>query len=582
MGKTTTRSDALDEETLERLKLSPEVAWYLQDRGYPLPEIPPKFKTPEPREVEGAQFDPERVDRVLKTFHLLRHTQGKWAGKPLDPDPWQIAYVIAPVFGWVQWDEDALAMVRIIRDVMVDVPRKNGKSTLAGGIAVYMTGADGESGGQVVTAASTERQAGFVFGPIKQLVEKTPALAGRFKAHQKRIVHPKSGSYIEVISSAADAQHGANLHCFIVDELHVHKTPDLVRTLETGRGSRTQPLGIRITTPDASKSGTIYDETRLYVEKLAAGTLVDPSYYGVIWGAEETDDPFAPETQRKANPGYGISPSRKYLEAAALKAKNSPAELGDYLRLHLGIRTKQEARFLTLDSWDRNSGTVDEAKLAGRKAFGGWDLASASDLTAWVLLFPDGNGYDVLARFWIPEGALDALNKRTAGNASAWVRQGWLRTTPGNVTDYAFVQAQIQADLDQFDVVSIGFDPWNSTQMVNSLQDSGVKNLVRVYQDFRRLSPPLKELQRLLLTGTAEKPLFRAGGNPVLRWNVDNLSVDIDANGNVKPNKAHSMDKIDGVAATVNALSEALVTKPKKKNPYNDPDASVFGTSEVA
>ncbi|ROS63900.1 phage terminase large subunit-like protein [Curtobacterium sp. PhB172] len=582
MGKTTTRSDVLDEATLEALKLSPEVAWYLQDRGYPLPEIPPKFKTPEPREVEGAQFDPERVDKVLKTFHLLRHTQGKWAGKPLDPDPWQIAYVIAPVFGWVQWDEDALAMVRIIRDVMVDVPRKNGKSTLAGGIAVYMTGADGESGGQVVTAASTERQAGFVFGPIKQLVEKTPALAGRFKAHQKRIVHPKSGSYIEVISSAADAQHGANLHCFIVDELHVHKSPDLVRTLETGRGSRTQPLGVRITTPDASKSGTIYDETRLYVEKLAAGTIEDHSWYGAIWGADEADDPFAPETQRKANPGYGISPSRKYLDAAALKAKNSPAELGDFLRLHLGIRTKQEARFLTLDSWDRNAGKVDEAKLKGRKAFGGWDLASASDLTAWVLLFPDGNGYDVLARFWIPEGALDALNKRTAGNASAWVRQGFLRTTPGNVTDYAFVQAQIQADLDQFDVVSIGFDPWNSTQMVNSLQDSGVKNLVRVYQDFRRLSPPLKELQRLLLTGSEEKPLFRTGGNPVLRWNVDNLSVDIDANGNVKPNKAHSMDKIDGVAATVNALSEALVTKPKKKNPYNDPDASVFGTSEVA
>ncbi|PZE31779.1 terminase large subunit [Curtobacterium sp. MCLR17_042] len=582
MGKTTTRSDALDEADLERLKLSPEVAWYLQDRGYPLPEIPPKFKTPEPREVEGAQFDPERVDKVLKTFHLLRHTQGKWAGKPLDPDPWQIAYVIAPVFGWVQWDEDALAMVRIIRDVMVDVPRKNGKSTLAGGIAVYMTGADGESGGQVVTAASTERQAGFVFGPIKQLVEKTPALAGRFKAHQKRIVHPKSGSYIEVISSAADAQHGANLHCFIVDELHVHKTPDLVRTLETGRGSRTQPLGIRITTPDASKSGTIYDETRLYVEKLAAGTIEDHSWYGAIWGADEEDDPFAPETQRKANPGYGISPSRKQLESAALKAKNSPAELGDFLRLHLGIRTKQESRYLTLDSWDRNDQPVDEAKLAGRKAFGGWDLASTSDLTAWVLLFPDATGYDVLARFWIPEGGLAALDKRTAGNASAWVRQGWLTTTPGNVTDYAYVQAQIEKDLEVFDVVSIGFDPWNATQMVNSLQASGVNNLVRVYQDFRRLSPPMKELQRLLLKGTVEKPLFRAGKNPVLRWNVDNLSVDRDANDNVKPNKADSRDKIDGVAAAMNALSEALVTKPKKKNPYNDPDASVFGTSEVA
>ena len=324
--KNSTRSPELpDVETLERLKISPEVAWYCLERGMDLPKEwqVPKIKTPEPRNVEGAVFDPARVDKVLLSFHTLRHTQGKWAGKPLDPDPWQLVWILAPVFGWVKKKTEG-QWVRIIRDLYVDVPRKNGKSTLSGGIAVYMLGADGEQGAQVVCAASTEHQAGFVFQPIKQLVEKTPALKGVMTAHQKRIVHNRSGSYMEVISSAADAAHGMNLHCFIVDELHVHKTPDLVRTLETGRGSRTQPLGVRITTPDDGKSNTIYDQTRKYVEQLAAGTITDTTYYGVVWGADETDDPFAVETQMKANPGWGKSPSAEYLAAQANQARNSP------------------------------------------------------------------------------------------------------------------------------------------------------------------------------------------------------------------------------------------------------------------
>lgn len=577
--KNSTRSPELpDAETLERLKISPEVAWYCLERGMDLPKEwqVPKIKTPEPRNVDGAAFDPARVDKVLLSFHTLRHTQGKWAGKPLDPDPWQLVWILAPVFGWVKKNADG-QWVRIIRDLYVDVPRKNGKSTLSGGIAVYMLGADGEPGAQVVCAASTEHQAGFVFQPIKQLVEKTPALKGVMTAHQKRIVHNRSGSYMEVISSAADAAHGMNLHCFIVDELHVHKTPDLVRTLETGRGSRTQPLGVRITTPDDGKSNTIYDQTRKYVEQLAAGTIKDDTYYGVVWGADETDDPFAVETQMKANPGYGKSPSAEYLAAQANQARNSPAQLASYLRLHLGIRTKQSERFITLDSWDRNAGAIyaspDQMAEAykGRVCYGGWDLGAVSDLTAWSLLFPDDcGGYDVLLRFWAPESDLSALDKRTAGMASVWVRDGWLTLTPGDVTDYAYVEKRILHDLDFFDVQTIGYDPWNATQIANDLQEAGldVDRLTIVRQGTKTLSPVLKEMQRLLLTGTKDAPLFRHHGNPVLRWNVDNLAVKTDTNGNVQPDKQNSGDKIDGVAATLNALSEALARPALERSIY--------------
>lgn len=571
--------DLPDKETLDRLKISPEVAYYMLSRGMSLPEEwqVPKIKTPEPRDVEGAVFDPARVDKVLVCFHALRHTQGQWAGKPLDPDPWQVAWILAPVFGWVKPEDDG-TYVRIIRDLYVDVPRKNGKSTLSGGIAVYMLGGDGEPGAQVVCAASTEHQASFVFAPIKLLVQKTPALKGVMTAHQKRIVHNPSGSYMEVISSAADAAHGMNLHCFICDELHVYKSPDLVRTLETGRGSRRQPLGVRITTPDDGKSNTIYDLTRRYVEQLAAGTISDHTYYGVVWGADEADDPFAVETQRKANPGYGKSPSAEYLQAAANKAKNSPAELASYLRLHLGLRTKQSVRYLDMGAWDRNSGDrasndVLAQRFKGRTCYGGWDLGAVSDLTAWVLLFPAPDGsYDALARFWAPEGDMPSLDKRTSGMASVWARDGYLTVTPGDVTDYSYIERQIMGDLAAYDLQTIGYDPWNATQVANDLQEQGldVDRLTVVRQGMKTLSPVLKELQRLILTGTAEAPLVRHHGNPVLRWNVDNLAVKSDVNGNVMPDKLNGADKIDGVAALLNALSEALTRPAPARSIYEE------------
>lgn len=558
------------------LMLSPEVEWYLGDRGIPVPDCPPKVKTPEPRSVPGARFDPERVDRVLAAFGVLRHTQGQWAGQPLKPDPWQVAYIIAPVFGWVRWDDDAGDWVRIIRSVYVDVPRKNGKSTLAGGIGLYLTAADGEPGAQVVCAATSERQAGFVFSPIKALAQKSPALKKHVKPLAKKILHPKSASYIEVVSSVADAQHGANVHGGIIDELHVHKTPDLVETIETGTGSRRQPLIVTITTADTGRKETIYDRKRTRIEQLARGVVADETTYGVVWAADAADDPHVETTWRKANPGYGISPTRAYLVAASNEAKQSPADLAKFLRLHLGIRTKQETKFLDLAAWDRNAGMVHEDNLAGRECYGGLDLASTSDLCALAWLFPDdeAGGFDALWRLWTPEENIEALDKRTAGAASRWAKEGLLTVTPGNVADYDFIVSRILADADRFDVRSIGFDPWNSTQITNDLQAEGML-MVKVRQGYQTLSPPTKELQRILMKGTAEAPMFRHGGNPAVRWQVDNFAVEMDPAGNVKPSKRHAGDKIDAVSAAITALSEAMTRTPPQRSAYEDGELTI-------
>lgn len=568
--KTPSPPDRYPPALLRRLKVSPEVGWYLLSRGIPLPTCPPKFKTPEPRKIPGARFDPERVDRVLKVFSLLRHTQGQWAGRPLNPDPWQIAYVLAPVYGWVR-KNDAGHWARIIRTQYVELPRKNGKTTIAGGQACYLTCADGEAGAQVIAAAAGKDQAKYCFDPIRTIAEKSPALSPHVKVLRDRIVHPRTGSYFTAVSSLADLIHGANLHGGVIDELHVHKTRDLVEAIVTGTGAREQPLIVIITTADDGKPNSVYAQYRTRVEQLARGALKDPSTYGVIWAADEKDDPHAESTWIKANPGYGISPTREFMISASAKAKDSPAELASFQRLHLGLRTKQTTKYIALAVWDRNAGPrIDEATLAGRTAFGGLDLASTSDITALCWLFPAQDGtYDAIWRLWIPEDNLDALDKRTADAATGWVREGWLTTTPGNVTDYGWIKAQIVKDAEAFDVVDIAYDRWNSSQMVNDLVDEGLP-MSPIGQGYASLSAPTKELQRLLLQGKASAPVLRHGGHPVLRWMIDNLTVQMDAAGNVKPDKGKAADKIDGVAALVNSLERTMRTEAPGDSVYEE------------
>ena len=294
----------------------------------------------------------------------------------------------------------------------------------------------------------------------------------------------------------------------------------------------------------------------------------------MVWAADPKADPFSEETQKSANPGYGISPTRSYLKSAAAEAQQSPADLAKYLRLHLGLRTKQETKYLDLTAWDRNGSLVDEPKLAGRQAYGGLDLASTSDLNALCWLFPAEVGFDAIWRLWTPEENLEALDKRTAGMATVWVREGFLTLTPGSVSDYDFIRVQINRDRAAFDVRALAVDPWNAQQLTNDLMSDNAP-VVKMPQTLAHMSAPTKELQRILLEGTAERPMFRHGGNPAVRWQADNFAVWMDANGNVKPNKAIAADKIDAIAAAINAMSLVLAMEPKRVSKYETSDLIV-------
>lgn len=557
--------------------LSPEVEWYLEQRGYTLPDwCRPKFRSPEPRNVKGAEFHPDRVDRVIAALRCLRHTQGKWRGQPLEPSAWQVAYVIAPVFGWVRWDAAADDYVRIIRTLYVDIPRKGGKTTLSSGLALYLCFADGEGGAQVYAAAASKDQASKCFDPAALIVRHSPEMkeAG-VRPLRTQIRRDADGSYFAVASSLGDLLHGANPHGAVIDELHVHKNPDVVDALESGTGARQQPLIIIITTPDDGRQGTVYANKREYAEKLCRRVLKDESTYAVIFGAEETDDPFVEATWMKANPGYGVTPTKAFLESEARKAQNNPVDLARFKRLHLGLRTKQETKYVEIPVWDRNAGMVDEAALKGCTVFGGLDLASTSDLCSLCWDFPaDDGSHDVLWRHWCPETAYDKLNERTAGAAAVWRREGWLTVTPGDVADYDYIRAQINRDREAFAVQAIGFDRWNASQLVNDLMADEAP-MVQVGQGFASMSAPLKQINHLLLEGTAKAPRYRHGANPLMRWQIDNLAVGMDPAGNVKPDKKRSGDKIDGISAAVNAMAMAMTVEAPKRSKYETDDLLV-------
>jgi phage terminase large subunit-like protein len=565
MATRTTRSPRRPKPAaLDALKISPEVWWYLVSRGIPLPEKHqvPLWKTPEPRDLPGAQFDPERVDKVIRAMSRLRHTQGRWAGKPLKPDPWQVAYFIAPVFGWVRFDEDADRWVRIIRTAMLDIPRKNGKTTIAGGIALYLTGADGEPGAQVLAVAASERQAGYCFQPVKSLVDNSPGLRHRFKTYVKKIVHHATQSYFAVVASMGDLLHGANVHGAVIDELHVHKTRDVVDAVETGTGARDQPLIVIITTASDGKPNTIYAEKRKILEQLARGALVNPAWYGVVFAAAESEkdlaerglDPFAESTMKLANPGYGVSPTRAFMQQEAETAKASPANLARYLRLHLGIRTKQTTRYIKLEDWDLIKDLVDEEALVGRQCHGGLDMASVSDVTALCWVFPDreADTYTALWRFWIPSGAREDLARRTAGSSEAWIRDGWLTVTDGATLDTSAVFKTLDEDAQKFSVLTCGFDRWGANDVTRKAANAGM-TMVGVGQGYASMNAPMREMLRL----TKVKRLIH-GGNPVVRWMIDNLAVAQDPSGNTKPDKATAGEKIDGVSALATALAECI------------------------
>lgn len=525
----------------------------------------------------GAYFDVERAAKALRALAQFRHTKGRWAGRPMKLgqglDPWQVVWVLAPVFGWVFFDEEIGEVVRVIRTAWIEVPRKNGKSTLSSGAANVLLLADGEAGAEVYCAAGSLDQAGRVFEDAKRMCLSSPAARKRVRALAAAITVPKTGGVLRALSKVAETAHGLNVSGGVIDEVHVHKRRDLVDAIETGTGSRSQPLIVFITTADEATEGSIYDEKHSYTEKCAERIVEDTTHYGVIWAAEDTDDPFVEATWRKANPGLGTSPTVSYLRKEANKAKVTPSYFPTFCRLHLNRRMRDQSRLIDLNQWDATAGMVDLGRLAGRRAWGGLDLSAVSDLTAWSMCvesWQDGVELEFFWRFYVPEERVDDLERQLQVPLKRWIKAGLVRATEGNVIDYEEVEKDVLADCKKVDMQRISYDRMFAGQMVQNLDKAmrGVE-VVPVSQTFMGMSPAIKELLRLL--GVTEKERtegrIRHGGNPVARWMAKVVETKDDGNDNlklVKPERLKSQARIDGMSALVTAL-DGYVRRPIKK-----------------
>lgn len=498
-------------------------------------------------------FDHRAADIAVAFFEqLLVHTKGEWAGKPFILQKWQKDEIIRPLFGWKRRADHT----RKYRRAYISVPRKNGKSTLAAGIALYLLFADGEPGAEIYSAAADRDQAAIVFEEASRMVQKSKALAKRAEVFKKSIVYGAKFSSYKVLSADAYTKHGLNAHGVVIDELHAQPDRELFDVLTTSTGARRQPLIVMITTAGFDRESICYEQHE-YAQKVLKGIIEDPEFFAFIASADEKDDWQSPATWAKANPGLGETVKLDYLEAEAKRAAQVPAYQNTFRRLHLNEWTQQETRWLPIEHWDQGAIPIDIELLKGADCYGGLDLASTSDLASFVLDFPPEDGderevHQVLPFFWIPEENLIERVRRDRVPYDAWVRDGLIRTTPGNMIDYGFIVRDIVALAELYHIKEIAFDRWGAFQVSQQLEGAGL-TLAGFGQGFASMSPPTKDLLRLVL----DHKLIH-GGHPVMRWMADNMVVSSDPAGNIKPNKQKSREKIDGIVALIMALDRAV------------------------
>lgn len=505
----------------------------------------------------GFYFDSKEAQYIIDFFRFLRHFKGTgWAGRPFILEPWQ-EFIVGSINGWKKADG-----TRRFTRAYNQIARKNGKSPIGGGVADFMLVADGEPGAEVYSAATKRDQARIVFDYGLKMLRPNKAFHKMVTFNKNNMCVESTNSKFEPLSSDEKSLDGLQVHCAIVDELHAHKTRGVWDVLESALGARTQPLLFAITTAGFDQSGICY-EIYNYCVGILKNTIQDDSFFAYISQIDEDDDWTNEKNWYKANPNLGISVKIDYLRDMCRKALKLPSAQNNFLCKNLNVWTQQTERWISLHLWDQNAQDeygnplfVQEEQLKGRICYGGLDLSSVSDLTAWVLLFPNPNDpekADILPRFWCPEARLVDDQNRYKAQYQTWKKQGFLMTTPGDAIDYGFIKHTILEDATKFNLVDFNVDRlFQAHQLITELQEEGLK-AVPFGQGFASMSMPMKEFERRLL-----KRSLNHGGNPVLRWMADNVAVEMDAAGNLKPNKANSQGKIDGIVALVMALDRLM------------------------
>ncbi len=507
--------------------------------------VPTRFMLP------SSHYDKRRADRAVSFIQSLRHTKGVWSGKPFFLFPWQ-EQIIRDLFGTIKGNG-----YRQFNTSFVEICKKAGKSELAAAVALYMLCADNEEGAEIYGCANDRQQAAIVFNVARDMVLQSPLLMERIKIveSQKRLVYMPTRSIYQALSSDVASKYGYNVHACIFDELLGQPNRKLYDVMTKGSGAaRKQPLNFVITTAGSDKNSICY-EVHSKAMDLLAGRKKDSTFYPVVYSAPENADWTDPKVWKKANPSLGRTVDIEYYQQRCESAKENPAEEIQFRQFHLCQWTNTTVRWMPMDKWGACKAEFTLDDLEGRACYAGLDLASTSDLTALVLVFPpedETDKYIIVPFFWLPEETLPLRVRRDHVMYDVWEKQGYIKTTEGNVVHYGFIEQFIIELGERFNIREIAYDRWNASMMVQALEDDGF-TMIPFGQGFKDMSNPTKDLMRLVL----EKDIAH-NGHPVLRWNIDNIHVRTDPAGNIKIDKEKSTEKVDGAVALVMALDRAM------------------------
>jgi phage terminase large subunit-like protein len=478
----------------------------------------------------------------------LHHIKGKLQGELLKLENWEKA-IIGNALGW----KNKKTGLRRYREVFIFVARKNGKTTLAAGLCLDGLCADSEPAAEIYGVAGDKEQASIVFELGKEMIKLEPELNQRCQSYKNSIVVPGTNSFFKPLSKVSETKYGFNVHRCVVDELHIITDREVVDTMVTGTTSRSQPLMIYITTAGIGML-SVCREKYDYAKKILDGTIDDPAFLPVVYEVGPDDDWNDERNWYKANPNLGVSIPLDYLRREHEKAVEQPVYENIFRRLHLNQWTTSASRWVGAEDWKACGGEIDIEELKGKDCFGGLDLSTTTDLGVYGLIFPRPDTVDVLVWCFAPKDCIQNRSRRDKVPYELWDSQGFIETTPGRVTDYDYIRNRIGELNELFHIIDTGYDRWNASQLIIQLQADGFP-MSAFGQGFKDMAAPSKMFEELIL---GKK--LKHNNNPLLRWSIGNVMVEIDAAGNIKPSKKKSTERIDPVVALIMAVGRWMAT----------------------
>jgi phage terminase large subunit-like protein len=499
----------------------------------------------------GFFFDLEKANRAIEFFQeVLCLNGGDFEGVPYDPLPWQ-KFIIGSLFGWVNAEG-----YRRFRVAFVETSKGSGKSPLAAGVGMYGLVADGEPRAEIYAAATKKDQAMILFRDAVAMVDLSPELAGRIHKSGTgencwNLAYRESGSFFRPIS-ADDGQSGPRPHIGLLDEIHEHKTANVVEMIRAGTKGRRQALIFMITNSGFDKQ-TVCWHYHDYAIKVASGQLHDDSFFSYVCALDENEDPFLDEScWPKTNPSLGVTITDQYLREQVTQARGMPSKESIVRRLNFSQWVNSESPWISSDSWFACQDDYTFESLYGRRCYGGLDLSSTQDLTSLVLLFeptPTDEYWRLWPFFWLPDEGLEKKGQLDGVDYLSWVRSGHLETTPGLAINKPFILQRLVELKDLFDLGGIAYDRWRIEDLKVQMANEGIElPLLPFGQGFQSMGPAVDEFETLLINQTVKHP-----GNPCLTWNAANAVVVSDPAGLRKIAKNKSRGRVDGIVASVMA-----------------------------